>query len=137
MTPKEVIAFAEERGAKMVDLKFTDLPGMWQHFTIPLYELSETVFEEGLGFDGSSVRGWRSIQESDMTVIPDPTTAKMDMFCEVPTLSLICDIVMPDTGEPYNRDPRQICKQALAYLKSTGVADTAFFGPEPEFFYFR
>jgi glutamine synthetase len=136
MTPKEVIAFAEERGAKMVDLKFTDLPGMWQHFTIPLYELSETVFEEGLGFDGSSVRGWRSIQESDMTVIPDPTTAKMDMFCEVPTLSLICDIVMPDTGEPYNRDPRQICKQALAYLKSTGVADTAFFGPEPEFFIF-
>lgn len=136
MKPEEVVNFAKERGCKMVDMKFTDLVGSWQHFTIPLYELTPEVFEDGLGFDGSSIRGWRGIQESDMTVIPDPTTAKVDPFCEVPTLSLICDIVMPDTGEPYNRDPRQICKQAIAYLKSTGLADTCYIGPEPEFFIF-
>lgn len=136
MKPEEVVNFAKERGCKMVDMKFTDLVGSWQHFTIPLYELTPEVFEDGLGFDGSSIRGWRGIEESDMTVVPDPTTAKVDPFCEVPTLSLICDIVMPDTGEPYNRDPRQICKQALAYLKSTGIADTCYIGPEPEFFIF-
>lgn len=136
MKPQEVISFAKEHGCKMVDFKFTDLPGMWQHFTIPLTELTPEVFEEGLGFDGSSIRGWRSIQESDMTVKPDPVSAKMDPFCEVPTLSLICDIVMPDTGEPYNRDPRQIARRAVAYMESTGLADTAYFGPEAEFFIF-
>jgi len=136
MKPQEVMNFAKERGAKMVDLKFTDLMGAWQHFTIPLSELNATVFEEGLGFDGSSIRGWRNIHESDMFVVPDPATAKMDPFMEVPTLSLLCDVVQPDTAEPYDRDPRQIVKKALAYLRSSGLADTAYFGPEAEFFIF-
>lgn len=136
MSPNEVLNFAKERGCRMVDFKFTDLPGMWQHFTIPLSELSVETFEEGLGFDGSSIRGWRSIHESDMLVVPDPKTALMDPFMEIPTLSLTCDVVLPDTGEPYNRDPRQLIKRANAFLKSTGIADTAFFGPEAEFFIF-
>jgi len=136
MKPDEAIKFAEERGCKMVDFKFTDLPGMWQHFTIPLSELSVEIFEDGLSFDGSSIRGWQSIHESDMTVKPDPKSAIVDPFMEVPTLSLTCDIVMPDTGEPYERDPRNLVKRADAYLKSTGIADTAYFGPEAEFFIF-
>lgn len=136
MKPEEVIAFAKERGVKMVDLKFVDLPGMWQHFTIPLSELKPGVWEEGMNFDGSSIRGWRAINESDMTVKPDPKTAKIDPFMSVPTLSLICDVVHPDTHEPYERDPRQIAKKAVAYLRSTGIADTAYFGPEAEFFIF-
>lgn len=136
MKPEEVIAFAKERGVRMVDLKFTDLPGMWQHFTVPMSQLNLQMFEEGLNFDGSSIRGWRAINESDMTVIPDSRTAKIDPFMEVPTLSLICDIVHPDTHEPYERDPRQIAKKAIAFLKSTGIADTAYFGPEAEFFIF-
>ncbi|MGE4130951.1 MAG: type I glutamate--ammonia ligase [Bdellovibrionales bacterium] len=136
MKPDDVITFARERGVKMVDLKFIDLPGMWQHFTIPMSELKTSVFEEGLNFDGSSIRGWRAINESDMTVLPDPSTAKIDPFMEVPTLSLICDVVQPDTHEPYDRDPRQIAKRAISYLKSTGIADTAYFGPEAEFFIF-
>jgi glutamine synthetase len=136
MGPKEILSMAKENNVKMVDLKFTDLPGMWQHFTIPLYELTEEVFENGLGIDGSSIRGWRSIESSDMFVIPDPKSAKIDPFMTTPTLSLTCDVVMPDTGEPYNRDPRQIIKRANAYLKSTGIADTAYFGPEAEFFIF-
>ena len=136
MKPAEVINFAKENGVKMVDFKFTDLPGMWQHFTIPLSELSTTTFEEGLGFDGSSIRGWKSINDSDMIVLPDPTTAQIDPFMEVPTMSLTCDIVQPDTLEPYQRDPRQIVKKAVNYLKSTGIADTAYFGPEAEFFIF-
>lgn len=136
MKPEEVIAFARERGVKMVDLKFIDLPGMWQHFTIPISELKPDIFEDGLNFDGSSIRGWRVINESDMTVLPDPRTAKIDPFMEVPTISLLCDVVHPDTHEPYERDPRQIAKKAIAYLKSTGIADTAYFGPEAEFFIF-
>ncbi len=136
MTPTEVIKYAKDRGVKMVDLKFVDLPGTWQHFTIPLYELNEEVFESGLGFDGSSIRGWKSINDSDMYVVPDPKTAKIDPFMEVPTLSLICDVVSPDTGEPYARDPRNIVKRAVAYLKSSGIADVANFGPEAEFFIF-
>lgn len=136
MKPTEVIAFAKENGAKMVDLKFSDLPGMWQHLSIPTHQLTEEVFENGLGFDGSSIRGWRNINESDMIIMPDPRTAKMDPFMEVPTLSLICDVVLPDTLEAYNRDPRQFVKRALNYLKSTGIADTVYFGPEAEFFIF-
>jgi glutamine synthetase len=136
MTPAEVIKYAKEKGVRMVDLKFVDLPGTWQHFTIPIYELSEETFENGLGFDGSSIRGWKSIEDSDMNVVPDPKTAKIDPFMDVPTLSLICDVTNPDTGEPYNRDPRNIVKKAVAYLKSTGIADIANFGPEAEFFIF-
>lgn len=136
MTGKDVIKLAKDAGAKMVDFKFTDMVGTWQHFTIPTYELTDAVFEEGLGFDGSSIRGWRGIEESDMLVMPDPKTAKLDPFMDVSTLSVICDIVQPDTHEPYNRDPRQIAKRAVEYLKSTGIADTAYFGPEAEFFIF-
>ena len=136
MTPQEAIEYGKKHGAKMVDLKFIDLPGTWQHFTIPMQQLEASVFETGLMFDGSSIRGWRNIHESDMMVKPDANTAKMDPFMEVPTMSLICDVHVPETGEAYNRDPRQIVRRALAYLKSTGVADTAFFGPEAEFFIF-
>lgn len=136
MKPSEVIKQAKEKGVRMVDLKFSDMLGTWQHFTIPIYELSEAVFENGIAFDGSSIRGWKGIEESDMIALPDPATGKIDPFMDVPTLSLICDIVSPDTHEPYNRDPRQIAKRAVQYLKSTGIADTAFFGPEAEFFIF-
>lgn len=136
MTPEAVLEFAKKHGAQMVDLKFSDLPGMWQHFSMPISQLTPDSFENGFMFDGSSIRGWRSIHESDMMVKPDPNTARIDPFMEVPTLSLICDVHVPETGEPYNRDPRQIVKKALAYLKSTGIADTAFFGPEAEFFIF-
>ncbi len=136
MTAKHAIEFAKEKGARMVDLKFCDLMGAWQHFTISITGLNEEVFEEGLGFDGSSIRGWRGIEESDMVIKPDPSTAKMDPFMEVPTVSFICDVVMPETHEPYTRDPRQILKKAVAYMKSTGIADQAYFGPEAEFFIF-
>ncbi|MFA6110027.1 MAG: glutamine synthetase beta-grasp domain-containing protein, partial [Candidatus Latescibacterota bacterium] len=120
----------------MVDYKFVDLPGMWQHFTTPISELGEDTFVDGLGFDGSSIRGWKTIDQSDMLVIPDPSTAIMDPFTEVPTLSLICSVQDPITREDYDRDPRGVAKRAEAYLKSTGIADTAFFGPEAEFFIF-
>lgn len=134
MTPKEVIALAKAQDAKMIDLKFCDLHGSWQHFTIPVSELTEGLFEAGLGFDGSSIRGWKGIEASDMLVIPDATTAYVDPFIEVVTLSMICDIEDPITREPYDRSPRGIARKAEAYLKSTGIADTAYFGPEAEFF---
>jgi glutamine synthetase len=136
MTTDSVLELAKKHGVKMVDLKFSDMLGMWQHFTIPLHQLTGEVFENGLMFDGSSIRGWRDIHESDMMIKPDPNTAQIDPFMEVPTLSLICDVHVPETGEGYNRDPRQIVKKALSYLKSLGIADTAFFGPEAEFFIF-
>ncbi|MEK7842477.1 MAG: type I glutamate--ammonia ligase, partial [Deltaproteobacteria bacterium] len=134
MTPKEVLQFAKEKNAKMVDFKFLDFIGIWQHFSTPVSELNEEIFKEGLGFDGSSIRGWQPIHASDMLVVPDPVTAVMDPFMESPTLSLICNIVDPITREDYSRDPRNIAKKAEAYLKSPGIADTANFGPEPEFF---
>jgi len=136
MTPKEVLAFAKEKGAKVVDIRFLDFPGVWQHFTVPMSELEESSFEDGFGFDGSSIRGWQPINASDMLVIPDPTTAKIDPFYEVPTLVVIGNIVDPVTRESYSRDPRYIAQKAEAYLKSTGIGDTAFFGPEAEFFIF-
>ncbi|HEU5317318.1 MAG TPA: glutamine synthetase beta-grasp domain-containing protein, partial [Chloroflexota bacterium] len=120
----------------MVDLKFIDLPGLWQHFTVPISELKESVFSEGLGFDGSSIRGWQKINESDMLVIPDPTTALVDPVCKMPTLSLICDIRDPLTKLPYTRDPRNVARKAEAYLKTTGIADTSYWGPECEFYVF-
>ncbi|MCC6138545.1 MAG: type I glutamate--ammonia ligase [Bdellovibrionaceae bacterium] len=128
--------YAYKQGAQMVDLKFSDMLGSWQHLTIPLHTLKTDVFEEGVGFDGSSCRGWRAINESDMVLMPDPKSAVMDPFAKLPTVSFICDVVMPETLTPYDRDPRQIAKKALAYLNSTGLADTAFFGPEAEFFIF-
>ena len=136
MTPKEAVKFSRDNGALMVDLKFMDFPGQWQHFTVPIAQFSEDNFEEGYGFDGSSIRGWQAIHASDMLVIPDPATAVMDPFTEHPTLSLICNIVDPITKERYTRDPRAIAQKAEAYLKSTGIADTAYFGPEAEFFIF-
>jgi glutamine synthetase len=136
MTPKQVLEFAKENEAKVVDLRFMDFPGVWQHFTVPLTELEESSFEDGFGFDGSSIRGWQPIHASDMLVVPDPATAKMDPFFEVPTLVLIGNIVDPITRESYTRDPRNIAIKAEAYLKSTGIGDTAFFGPEAEFFIF-
>ena len=135
-TAKEVLALAKDKGATMVDFKFMDFIGLWQHFTIPLNELSEGVFEEGLGFDGSSIRGWAEIHNSDMLVVPDPTTALIDPFDKEPTVSLICNIFDPITKEAYSRDPRNIALKAEKYLKSTGIADTAYFGPEAEFFIF-
>src|SRR5690348_14964632 len=136
LTPKQVLGLAQEKKATYVDLKFMDFVGLWQHFSIPLGELSEGVFEEGLGFDGSSIRGWQAINASDMLVMPDPETAVIDPFMAEPTLSIICNIVDPITKEPYSRDPRNVALKAEKYLKSTGLADTAYFGPEAEFFVF-
>jgi glutamine synthetase len=134
MTPKEVLEFAKKNDVKMVDLKFMDLPGTWQHFGVPVSQLEEDSFEDGYGFDGSSIRGWQPIHASDMLVVPDPETAVMDPFASVPTLSLICNIVDPITKESYSRDPRFVARKAENYLKSTGLSDTAYFGPEAEFF---
>ncbi|MGD9042109.1 MAG: type I glutamate--ammonia ligase [Desulfobacterales bacterium] len=136
MTPKEVLDMAKENGAKVVDLRFMDFPGLWQHFTVPMSELEESSFEDGFGFDGSSIRGWQPIHASDMLVVPDAETAKMDPFYEAPTLVLICNIVDPVTREAYTRDPRNIAQKADAYLKSSGIGDVAYFGPEAEFFIF-
>ena len=136
MTPKEAVDFAKKNNARVLDIKFMDLLGSWQHFSVPVSELEEDLFQEGLGFDGSSIRGWQAINNSDMLVIPDSTTTVMDPFMKVPTVSMICNIVDPLTKEKYSRDPRNIAQKAEAYLKSTGIGDTAYFGPESEFFVF-
>ncbi len=136
MSPKEVLEFAKEKEAKQFDLRFTDLPGLSQHVTYPISELSEEAFEEGFGFDGSSIRGWAAINESDMLLKPDPGTAYMDPFAAVPTLVMLCDIVDPITRQHYERDPRWIARKAEQFLQSTGVGDVAYFGPEAEFFIF-
>ena len=136
MSPKEVLALCRERDVKAVDLRFMDFPGIWQHFTIPVDKLTEDVFEEGLGFDGSSIRGWQAINESDMLVVPQPETAAMDPFTTLPTLSMVCNILDPITHEDYSRDPRNVARKAINYLKSTGIGDTCFMGPELEFFIF-
>src|SRR6202050_5326720 len=134
MDPKGVLEFATKHNAKILDLRFTDLPGLWQHVSYPIGELEESSFKEGFGFDGSSIRGWQSINESDMLLMPDPNTAFMDPFRDTPTLVLICNVVDPITKKPYPRDPRQIAIKAEAFLKDGGVADQAFFGAEAEFF---
>src|SRR5512136_196056 len=135
-TPKSVIELAKTTGAKMVDIKFVDTFGTWQHFSCPIAELTEEIFTEGLGFDGSSIRGWKSIEASDMLAMPDPDTAFIDPFCTEPTLSLTCTIAETGTKEAYTRDPRGIAQRAEKYLASTGLADAAVFGPEAEFFIF-
>lgn len=135
-TPKQVIEMARKAGARMVDIKFVDTFGTWQHFTCPIEELTEEVFSEGFGFDGSSIRGWKSIEASDMLALPDPATAFIDPFNAVPTLSLTCTIHETGTREPYIRDPRGIAQRAERYLEATGIGDTAYFGPEAEFFIF-
>ncbi|UCF04905.1 MAG: type I glutamate--ammonia ligase [bacterium] len=135
-SPGEVVEFARSQQAEFVDVKFTDFPGTWQHFTIPIDHFSEKLFSEGTGFDGSSIRGWKNINESDMLVIPDPATAFMDPFYRHPTLSLIGNIHDPITREPYTKDPRYIARKAEQHLAGSNVADTAYFGPEAEFFIF-
>jgi glutamine synthetase len=136
MTGKEVVEFAKKHDCKMVDYKFLDFIGIWQHFSQPISMFSEETFEEGIGFDGSSIRGWQPIHNSDMLLLPDPTTAKIDPFPKMSTMSLICNIIDPFTREGYTRDPRFVAQKAEAYLKSSGIADTCYFGPEPEFFIF-
>lgn len=136
MKPKDVVAFAKENDVKFVDLKFIDLPGIWQHTTIPASRLNEDIFEEGIGFDGSSVRGWQPINASDMLMTPDASTAKIDPFHAQKTLSMICKISDPVTGQPYGRDPRYIAQKAENHLRASGIADTTYFGPEAEFFIF-
>jgi glutamine synthetase len=136
MTPHEFFAFAKEKDADMVDLKFTDMLGTWQHCSFPLETWDEGVFEEGLGFDGSSIRGWQGIHVSDMLAVPDPATTCLDPFFARPTVSVIADIVDPVTREDYTRDPRHVARKATEYLRGSGIADTCNVGPEPEFFIF-
>jgi glutamine synthetase len=136
MTPKEVLALIREKEVRAVDLRFMDFPGLWQHFTIPADELKESVFDDGLGFDGSSIRGWQAINESDMLVIPQADTAFIDPFCKDRTLTMICNIHDPLDKTEYSRDPRNVARKAVNYMKSTGIADIAYFGPELEFFIF-
>ena len=136
MTPKEVVKFVKDKGIKVIDFRFVDMPGLWQHFTMNAKELEEDMFEEGVGFDGSSIRGFQKIQESDMLLIPDSKSAFVDPFSSFPQLNLICNVKDPVTLQPYSRDPRYIAQKAENYLKSTGIGDTCYFGPEAEFFVF-
>ena len=139
---QNVAKLIKENNIQVVDLKFCDLPGLWQHFSIPASELTEfediatSIWEDGIGFDGSSIRGFQKINESDMILLPDPGSAVVDPVCAVPTLSVICDIYDPVTKKPYTRDPRYIGKKAEAFLKTTGFADESYYGPEQEFFIF-
>ncbi|MBI2846820.1 MAG: type I glutamate--ammonia ligase [Chloroflexi bacterium] len=135
-SPQEVIALCKEKGLKMVDMKFTDLPGSLQHFSIPVEELTEELFVEGSGFDGSSIRGFQDIHESDMLLVPDPETAFVDPVYSVPTLSIMCNVVDPVTMQFYSRDPRYVAQKAESFLKSSRIAETSYWGPELEFFIF-
>ncbi|MGP1386784.1 MAG: type I glutamate--ammonia ligase [Thainema sp.] len=136
-TPQDVLNLIKEQDIKMIDLKFIDLPGTWQHLTVFHDQIDESSFTDGVPFDGSSIRGWKAINESDMAMVPDPNTAWIDPFMKEPTLSLICSIQEPRTGEPYERCPRVIAQKAVDYLNASGIGDTAFFGPEAEFFVFE
>src|SRR5947209_3138465 len=135
-TPKDAMSLAKDAGAQIVDLRFCDLPGLMQHFSIPMSELEEETFDSGFGFDGSSIRGFQEIQESDMLLLPDPDSAYIDPFLQHPTLVVHCFVKDPVTGEMYSRDPRYIARKAELYLKQTGIADTSFWGPECEFYIF-
>ena len=135
-TAKDVLKAIKDNDVKYVDLRFTDPRGKWQHVTFDQGVIDEDAMADGLMFDGSSIAGWRAINESDMTLMPDPTSACMDPFFAASTMVMNCDILDPATGQPYNRDPRGIAKKAEAYLKSTGIGDVAYFGPEAEFFVF-
>src|SRR5713101_325404 len=136
MTAKEVLEFSRKHKVVMVDFKFVDLPGKWEQFTFPIEELTDNVFTEGSGLDGSSIRGWQAINNSDMMAAPDPDTAVLDPFTAVPTLSMICNVVDPITRETYSRDPRYVAQKAETYLKSTKIGDISYWGPEAEFFIF-
>jgi len=135
-TAKDIQKLAKERGVEIVDLRFCDLPGVWQHFSIPVDDLNDDLFEQGIGFDGSSIRGFQQIQESDMLLVPDPESAYVDPLLTVPTLNLICNVLDPITRQPYSRDPRYIAQKAEAYLKNTGIAEISYWGPELEFYIF-
>ncbi len=135
-TPSDVLEFARKRGISIVDFKFTDLLGRWHHFSAPLYHFDESVFEEGIGFDGSSIRAFQEIHESDMILFPDPTTAIIDPAMSIPTLSILCNIHDPITRTPYNKDPRYIAAKAEKLLTDSGIADVSYWGPEAEFFVF-
>jgi glutamine synthetase len=135
-TPKEVQDLIKQHDIKIIDLKFNDLPGIWQHFSIPVEELEHGIWEDGVGFDGSSIRGFQKIQESDMNLFLDPASAVLDPACKIPTLSIICDIFDPLTKKEYTRDPRFIARKAEAHLKASGVGDVSYWGPELEFFIF-
>jgi glutamine synthetase len=136
MTPKDILKLCQENHVRFVDLRFMDFPGLWQHTTVPVNELTLDSFSTGFGFDGSSIRGWQAINESDMLLIPIPETAKLDPFLEHPTLSIICDVRDPITKKEYSRDPRSIARKTVNYLKKAKIADAAYFGPELEFFIF-
>src|SRR5436309_4421158 len=136
VTPKEVLALIRERQATTVDLRFMDFPGVWQHFAIPADSLTEATFEEGIGFDGSSVVGWRAINEADLLVVPQPETVLIDPFTERPTLTMVCNIQDPITQQDYTRDPRNLARKAVSHMRSTGVADDCRLAPELEFFVF-
>ena len=136
MSPKEVLTLIREKQVKAVDLRFIDFPGTWQHVTMPACNIEEGTFEEGVGFDGSSIRGWQAINESDMIMMPHPETAFIDPFYKETTLVMICSIKDPLSHQDYSRDPRYIARKAINYMQSSGVADTAYFGPELEFFVF-
>ncbi|RLT31339.1 MAG: type I glutamate--ammonia ligase, partial [Chloroflexi bacterium] len=133
---KGVLQLIKDKNILIVDTRFTDLFGGWQHYSLPASRLTEEMMIEGLGFDGSSIKGFQAIHESDMLMIPDPSTAFIDPYLKIPTLVLICDVIDPLERKPYSRDPRNVAKKAEAYLKTTGIADTAYFGPEAEFFLF-
>ncbi len=135
-TAEEILSLIEKEGVQYVDLRFSDLYGQWQHLTVPAYEFSMDTFENGRGFDGSSIRGWQSINESDMILIPDPSTAFIDVFMEPKTLAIICNVYDPITRERYERDTRYVAQKAEQYLKQTGIGDVAYYGPEAEFFIF-
>ena len=135
-TPSGFFKYAKEIGSELVDLKFCDMLGSWQHCTFSIDEWSEKTFEKGVGFDGSSIRGFKHIHESDMLLIPDPNTAFVDPIYKIPTLSILADVIDPLTRERYSRDPRYIAKKAEEHLRSTGIADTSYWGPELEFFIF-
>src|SRR5215510_13963640 len=136
-TSEDVLKAIKDKSVRMIDLRFTDLPGTWQHFSVPPSAVDAAAMSEGIGFDGSSIRGFQEIQESDMLVVPDPTTAFLDPFTTETTLALICNIRDPVTGQPYSRDARYIALKAEAHLKTGNVADTVYFGPEAEFFVFN
>src|SRR5213082_853767 len=136
VTPREVLAFLRERDVKAVDFRFMDFPGLWKHFTVPAEVLDENAFEDGIGFDGSSIRGWVAINESDMLLVPQPDTLFIDPFAKDVTLAMLCNIQDPLTKEDYSKDPRNVARKAANYMKSTGPADAAVYGPSLEFFVF-
>ena len=135
-TASDFMSFVKDNKVEIIDLKFIDVPGLWQHFSVSAEEFGEEIFEEGIGFDGSSIRGFQTIDKSDMLLIPDATSAFLDPFSELPTISLTCNVRDPVTGQSYTRDPRFVAQKAENYLKSTGVADLSYWGPESEFFVF-